>query len=113
MAHSTCRCYNNPNCALLFGGICIQRLKVETCGRGVKLPRHRHPENCPDSLTLGDFARRPTRSFKPLHKICDFDLMLDAHIRDGHLHKAEPFLDAFHPFVFAQRSEPPRTVSWL
>jgi len=50
-------------------------------------PRHRHPENCSDSLTLGDFARRPTGSFKPLHKICDFDLMFDAHIRDGHLHK--------------------------
>jgi len=28
MAHSTCRCDNNLNCALLFGGICIQRLKV-------------------------------------------------------------------------------------
>ena len=28
MAHSTCRCDNHPNSALLFGGICIQRLKV-------------------------------------------------------------------------------------
>ena len=26
--HSTRRCENHPNCALLFGGICIQRLKV-------------------------------------------------------------------------------------
>src|SRR5215469_9050116 len=42
------------------------------------------------------------RSFKPLHKICDFDLMFDTHIRDGHLHKAEPFFDAFHPFVLTQ-----------
>jgi len=55
--------------------------------------RHKHPKNRSDSLTLGDFARRPTRSFKPLHKICDFDLMFDAHIRDGHLHYAELFLD--------------------
>jgi hypothetical protein len=35
----------------------------------------------------------------------NFDLMFDAHIRDGHLHKAEPFFDAFHPFIFAERSE--------
>ena len=28
VAHSTFRCDNNPNCALLFGGIRIQRLKV-------------------------------------------------------------------------------------
>jgi hypothetical protein len=28
MAHSTCRCDNNPKCDLLFGGICIERLKV-------------------------------------------------------------------------------------
>src|SRR6516225_6128770 len=28
VAHSTFRCDNNPNCALLFGGICIQRLKA-------------------------------------------------------------------------------------
>jgi len=28
--------------------------------------------------------------------------MFDAHIRDGHLHKAEPFLDTFHSFVLAQ-----------
>jgi hypothetical protein len=35
--------------------------------------------------------------------------MLDAHIRDRHLHCSESFLDAFHsPFVFAQRSEPLR-----
>ena len=34
--------------------------------------------------------------------------MLDAHLSDGHLHNAEPFLDTFHPFVFAQRSEPLR-----
>ena len=31
--------------------------------------------------------------------------MFDAHIRDGHLHKAEPFFDTFHPFVLAQRSQ--------
>ena len=55
---------------------------------------------------MRDFAWGATRSFKPLHKICDFDLMLDAHLSDGHPHKAEPFLDAFHPFVLAQRSEP-------
>ena len=29
LAHSTFRCDNHPSCALLFGGICIQRLKVE------------------------------------------------------------------------------------
>jgi hypothetical protein len=68
----------------------------------VTSPRHRHPKHCSDFLTLGDFVRRPTGSLKPLHKICDFDLMFDAHIRDGHLHKAEPFLDAFHPFVLTQ-----------
>jgi hypothetical protein len=28
VTHSTCRCDHNPNCALLFGWICIQRLKV-------------------------------------------------------------------------------------
>jgi len=54
---------------------------------------------------MRDFAWGATRPLKPLHKICDFDLMFDAHIRDGHLHKAEPFLDALHPFVLAQRSE--------
>ena len=51
---------------------------------------------------MRDFARGATRSFKPLHKICDFDLMFDAHIRDRHLYNAEPFLDTFHPFVLAQ-----------
>jgi len=51
---------------------------------------------------MRDFAWGAPRSFKPLHEICDFDLMFDAHIRDGHLHKAEPFLDTFHPFVLAQ-----------
>jgi len=42
---------------------------------------------------MRDFAWGATRSFKPLHKICDFELMFNAHIRDGHLHKTEPFLD--------------------
>ena len=32
--------------------------------------------------------------------------MFDAHIRDGDLHKAEPFLDTFHPFVLAQCGQP-------
>jgi hypothetical protein len=76
----------------------------ELAGKGAitfTLPRYRHHENCSDSLTLGDFARRPTRSFKPLDKICDLDVMLDAYLCDGHLHKAEPFLDTFHPFVLA------------
>ena len=59
----------------------------------MRSPRHRHPENRADSLTLGDFARRPTGSLKPLREIGDLDLMFDAHIRDGHLHKAELFLD--------------------
>ena len=67
---------------------------------------HRHSENCSDSLTLGDFAWGATRSFKPLHKIRNLHLMFDAHIRDGHLHKAEPFLDNFHPFVLAQCGQP-------
>jgi hypothetical protein len=49
-----------------------------------------------------DFPWGATRPLKPLHKICDFDLVFDAHIRDGHLHKAEPFLDTFHPFVLTQ-----------
>jgi hypothetical protein len=31
--------------------------------------------------------------------------MFDAHIRDGHLHKAEPFLDTFDPFILAQRRQ--------
>ena len=35
---------------------------------------------------MRDFPWGATRSFKPLHEICDFDLMFDAHIRDGHLH---------------------------
>jgi hypothetical protein len=63
---------------------------------------HRHPKNRADLLTLSDFSWGATRSFKPLHKICDFDLMFDAHIRDGYLHNAEPFLDTFHPFVLTQ-----------
>jgi hypothetical protein len=57
---------------------------------------------------MRDFARGAPRSLKPLHEICDFDLMFDAHVSDRHLHKAEPFFDAFHPFIFAQRSEPLR-----
>ena len=28
--------------------------------------------------------------------------MFDAHIRDGHLHKAEPFFDPFYPFALTQ-----------
>jgi hypothetical protein len=28
--------------------------------------------------------------------------MFDAHIRDGHLHYAEPFFDTFYPFVLTQ-----------
>jgi predicted esterase len=35
---------------------------------------------------MRDFPWGTTRSLKPLHKICDLDLMFDAHIRDGHLH---------------------------
>jgi len=91
---------------LLAGSSEVARLKVETCGRAVTSPRHRHPENCPDSEAMRDFAWGANRSFKPLHKICDLDLMFDAHIRDGHLHKAEPFLDTFHPFVLAQCGQP-------
>src|SRR5215469_3033327 len=82
--------------------------KGSGCYKRETSPRHRHSENCPDSEAMRDFAWGATRSFKPLHKICDFDLMFDAHIRDGHLHKAEPFLDTFHPFVLTQRSEPLR-----
>jgi hypothetical protein len=37
---------------------------------------HRHAENCPDSEAMRDFPWGATRSFKPLHKICDFDLMV-------------------------------------
>jgi hypothetical protein len=51
---------------------------------------------------LRDFAWGATRSFKPLHEICNFDLMFDAHIRDGHRHEAEPLIDTFHPFVLTQ-----------
>jgi hypothetical protein len=51
---------------------------------------------------MRDFAWGATRSFKPLHKIRDFDLMFDAHIRNGHLHCTESFLDALHPFVLTQ-----------
>src|SRR5215469_4615295 len=91
---------HHPNCALLFGGICIQRLKVETCRRAVTSPRHRHPENCSDSLTLSDFARRPTGSLKPLHKVCDFDLMFHTHFSNGH-------------FTIPNRSSIPSTHSFL
>ena len=66
---------------------------------------------------MADFPWGATRSFKPLHEICDFDLMFDAHIRDGHLDKAEPFLDtlpsthsflrnADRPSATASNSEP-------
>jgi hypothetical protein len=55
---------------------------------------------------MRDFAWGAIRSFKPLHKICNFDLMFDAHIRDGHLNYAEPFFDTFYPFVFAQCGQP-------
>jgi hypothetical protein len=48
---------------------------------------------------MRDFAWGATRSVKPLHKICDFGLMFDAHIRDGHLHYPELLFDTFHPFV--------------
>src|SRR5215469_4027781 len=82
-----------------------------TCGRSMKSPCTRHPENCPDSEAMRDFAWGATRSFKPLHGICDFDLMFDAHIRDGHLYKAEPFLDTFHPFVLAHADSPCATAS--
>jgi|SRR5215472_5483057 len=75
---------------------------VIAAGTVITSPRHRHPENCSDSLTLGDFARRPAGSLKPLHKIRDLDLVFDANICDGHLHRAEPFLDTFHPFVLTQ-----------
>jgi len=62
---------------------------------------HRHPENFPDFEAIRDLAWGAIRTLKPLHEIRDFDLMFDAHIRDGHLHKAEPFLDAFHRCIFA------------
>ena len=51
---------------------------------------------------MRDFTWSATGSLKPLHKVCDLDLMFDAHIRDGHLHKAEPLLDALHPFGILQ-----------
>ena len=51
---------------------------------------------------MRDFARGAPRSLKPLHEICDFDLMFDAHVSDRHLNYAEPFFDTFYPFVFAQ-----------
>ena len=35
-------------------------------------------------------------------------MKFDAHIRGGHLHKAEPFLDTFHPFVLTQCRQPLR-----
>jgi hypothetical protein len=54
---------------------------------------------------MRDFPWCATPSFKPLHKICDFDLMFDGDIRDGQLHKAEAFLDTFDPFILAQRRE--------
>jgi hypothetical protein len=69
---------------------------------------HRHPENRSDFLTLSDFAWCATGSLKPFHQIRDPDLMFDAHLSNGHLHNAEPFLDTFHPLVFAQRRQPLR-----
>jgi len=81
LAHST-RCDNNPDCALLFGGICKQRLKVETWRRFVTSPRHRHPKNCSYFVALAGFARSAALSLKPLHKVCDLDLMFNANLGD-------------------------------
>jgi hypothetical protein len=57
-------------------------------------------------VPLADFARSAALSLKPLHKICDLDLVFDANLGDWHLHNTEPFLDSFHPFVFAERRQP-------
>ena len=57
---------------------------------------------------MRDFTWSATGSLKPLHKVCDLDLMFDANLGDGDLHRAEPFFDAFHPLILAQRSEPLR-----
>jgi len=69
---------------------------------------HRNPENRSDFAALADFPWRMTWALQPLRKIDHFDLMFDAHFRDGHLHSAEPFLDTFHPFVLAQCRQPLR-----
>ena len=58
-------------------------------------PRRRHPENFADSMTLIDFARRSALSLKSLHEIRNFDLVLDRHFSDRHLHNTEPFVDTF------------------
>ena len=76
-------------------------------------PRHRHPKNCPDSEAMRDFAWGATRSFKPLHKICDFDLMLDAHIREDTFTKPNRFsIPSTHSFFAMPRgpARRPRTV---
>ena len=59
-------------------------------------------------MTLADITWGSTQPLKPLRKIGDFNLMFDTHLGDGNLHRAEPFLDALHPFVFAQRCQPLR-----
>jgi hypothetical protein len=43
---------------------------------------HRHAENFADFMALGDFAWCAALSLKPLHKVCDFDLMFDADLSD-------------------------------
>ena len=57
---------------------------------------------------MRDFPWGATRSFQPLHKICDLDLMFHPHVGDGHLHYTEPLLDTLNPLVFAQRGQPLR-----
>jgi hypothetical protein len=57
-------------------------------------------------MALANFAWGSTRPLKPLRKIRDFDLMFDSNVGHRNLHYAELFLDAFHPFVFAECCEP-------
>jgi hypothetical protein len=51
------------------------------------LPRHFHPEDRPNPLTLNDLARRSARLLKPSLKIAHFDLVIDTNVCDSMLMK--------------------------
>jgi hypothetical protein len=71
----------------------------------VPLPRHHHAEYRSDPLPINHLARRPAGFFQPPLKVRHLDLVIDAHVCDGHLHNVWPLRNTSDPIVPPQRRE--------
>lgn len=66
----------------------------------------RSSQDSDDSLTLVHFAGRPAGFLQLLFEIDHLNRVLYPKIRDGYLHRIQPFGDAADPLIAADRCQP-------